>query len=316
MELLQLRYFCTVAQMENMTRAAQLHTIPQPAMSKTISRLEQELGCPLFDRLGKRLRINRAGQAFYQYASAALSQLENGVQAVKELSCLPSGEIRLLVLESSKILPEILSTFRAANPEVQFSLSQHLYSSHGASHISSFPDFDLCISSLPLPFTDASYVPLLDEPILLAVPKEHPLAQRKSVSLGELREESFVGLRPFKSLRQKTDALCSLYGFSPKMVFESDDAATVRGLIGAGLGVAFLPKITWDAAKEPSICLLRIEHPDCRRTLAISWSNQRYLSNTAQRFRDFVASYYKRRFPSAASPAQIASASNEYFKDI
>ena len=104
MELLQLRYFCTVAHYQSVTRAAAELMISQPALSKTIRNLEREVGVPLFERRGKYIQLNRMGELFYSQVRHALNTLDDGVSKLSDMSDAPSGEVHLLVQGASNFL--------------------------------------------------------------------------------------------------------------------------------------------------------------------------------------------------------------------
>ena len=137
MELLQLRYFCTVAQLENISRAATVHQIPQPAMSKTISKLEKELNTQLFTREKNRLRLTKAGKRFFERTAAALQELDG---AVEELSGegVHQDELHLLVTALRGRTAEFLALFRRRYPNVIL----HVSSTPGNQH------YDLCIMGM------------------------------------------------------------------------------------------------------------------------------------------------------------------------
>ncbi|MFQ6389695.1 LysR family transcriptional regulator [Priestia aryabhattai] len=239
MELLQLKYFQVVARLEHISKAAEELYVSQPALSKTISQLEKELGIRLFDRNGKYIKLNRYGKAFCAKVERALKTLEDAKHELKDMSNDPCEEIRLVVLASSHLLPELLSRFREQYPQVRFRLMQHLTNSY------SQPDFDLCISAFPLTTRQVEHTPLLRESILLAVPLDHHLAKQSRVKLNELKNEKFIVLKKGKELRKITDLICKEQNFVPQITFESDDPATVRGLIRAKQGIGFIPEVTW-----------------------------------------------------------------------
>lgn len=239
LELLQLKYFQVVARLEHISKAAEELYVSQPALSKTISQLEKELGIRLFDRNGKYIKLNRYGKAFCAKVERALKTLEDAKHELKDMSNDPCEEIRLVVLASSHLLPELLSRFREQYPQVRFRLMQHLTNSY------SQPDFDLCISAFPLTTRQVEHTPLLRESILLAVPLDHHLAKQSRVKLNELKNEKFIVLKKGKELRKITDLICKEQNFVPQITFESDDPATVRGLIRAKQGIGFIPEVTW-----------------------------------------------------------------------
>jgi DNA-binding transcriptional LysR family regulator len=271
MELLQLKYFQTAARMQHMTKAAHSLHISQPALSKMIASLEAELGTRLFERERKSIRLNEHGKLFLQDASGSVD-----------------AAITLDVRVSSHLLPDLLADFRKECPNAEFQLQQHVLSSVG------MPSFDLCLSDGAAPPKGTTSVCLLEEEIVVAVPADHPLADRDRVRLQELKEESFITLPPGKSLRETTDAFCRLAGFTPRIRFESDDPATVRGLIRAGQGVAFLPVVTWGGSTGPDVVQLRLEESWCKRSISLSWPKERYLMQKAVLFRDFAIRYFSR----------------------
>ncbi|UUZ92796.1 LysR family transcriptional regulator [Paenibacillus sp. P25] len=123
MESLQLRYFRTVARMEHMTKAAQELHIAQPALSKTIARLEEDVGVPLFDRHGGRIRLNTFGKAYLARVEQALNLLEEGRKEVSELAGLEHGSIHLATSTMDR-LSEPLGEFLSLHPEVNFRITQ------------------------------------------------------------------------------------------------------------------------------------------------------------------------------------------------
>ncbi|MCK8489774.1 LysR family transcriptional regulator [Paenibacillus sp. MBLB2552] len=288
MELLQLKYFQTVARMEHMTKAAHSLHISQPALSKTIAALEGELGTELFQRERKTIRLNEQGRMFLQQVDLALEALEDGEQRLRDTNGSASPMVTLDVRVSSHLLPGVLADFRTEYPNAQFNLLQH------ASPLDHRTNFDLCLSDGAVPPAGTEAVSLLEEEILVAVPADHPLAHRERVRLSELREDRFIMLPSGKSLRETTDAFCRLAGFTPRIRFESDDPATVRGLIRAGQGVAFLPAITWSGSTGPDVRLLRLEESWCKRSISLSWPKDRYLKQIAVQFRDFTIQYFAR----------------------
>ena len=126
MDILQLEYFCSAAEMENFTLAAKRHFIPQSAMSITIKRLEKELETQLFNRIGNRIQLNEAGKRFYTHAKACLAEFNNAKECVQTTDE-PCGEIRLLVLEERRTMAELVSQFKEKYPQIRFSVCHHLF---------------------------------------------------------------------------------------------------------------------------------------------------------------------------------------------
>src|SRR2546428_13358678 len=111
MDLLQLHYFRTVARLEHMTRAAEALLIAQPALSQTIARLEDELGVPLFDRLGRRIRLNLFGKAFLERVERVFAELDQGRRELADLVGGEQGRVDLSLGVVLRIFPELLHDF-------------------------------------------------------------------------------------------------------------------------------------------------------------------------------------------------------------
>ena len=184
MDILQLEYFCSAAELENFTAAAKRHMIPQSAMSITIKRLEKELESPLFDRIGNRIQLNENGKKFYIHAKNCLAEFHNAKECV-EAANEPYGMVRLLVLEERRVMAELVAGFRAKYPRIRFSICHNLFEQ---------PSFlyDICVTSSQRTGNDFISTPILTEKMVLAVSTAHPLASRKQVNLEELRNEDFI----------------------------------------------------------------------------------------------------------------------------
>lgn len=287
MDLLQLRYFQTVARLEHMTHAAQELHIPQPALSKTISNLEKKLGHSLFDRRKKNIYLNEYGKIFLESVDKILNELENVQYKLDDLSKKKSGDVKLAVFAASNLIPDILSSFHKLYPNINFSLIQH----NSNSIIEN--DFDLCIStSQDTLNNNYTVIPLIKEEIFLSVPLTHLLAKRNSLKLIEAENDNFISLKKGKELRNITDNFCNFSGFSPNIIFESDDPSTVRELIKSGQGVAFIPEVSWGGTIGDSMKLLHIDEPTCSRTISLIIKNNQYMPQAVSLFRDFIIEYF------------------------
>lgn len=293
MDLLQLKYFQVVAHMEHMTRAAEKLYIAQPSLSQSIAKLEEELGVPLFDRQGRRIHLNQFGRAFLKRVERIFRELDEGKREVADLAGLEEGSIALAVA-STQPLPDLLSGFLSRHPRVRFRLFQQQSLANVVQQLER-GEIDLCISSPPIEKPGITWVPLLTEEIFLLVPAGNPLARRGSIRLIDAANESFISLKPGHGLRDLMDEFCKKAGFVPDVAFEGDESATVRGLVTAGLGVTFVAAQTLPQSLiEQSMVLLRIEEPVCQRTIGLAWLEDRYLSEAARRFQQFVIEYFSR----------------------
>ncbi|WP_134686878.1 LysR family transcriptional regulator [Brevibacillus migulae] len=287
MELLQLQYFLTVARLEHVTEAARSLHVTQSSLSKTIQRLEEDLGVPLFDRIGRKLRLNEFGRRFLHRAERALFELEQGKQELSDLSSPGHGTLELAVTTAST-LPNILREFRKKRPSVQFHVQ--MLTTQEMVTLLQRGEVDFCLSSPPIKGDGIECQIVFIDPILVAVPKGHRLADRSSVSLTELRDEWFVGVKKGYGTRDIVDAVCKSVGFSPKYVYEGDEPARLSTLVESEIGIAFIPSTARYSSEH--VKYLHIENHELEREIALLWNRSRYMSRAALEFREIVVEYF------------------------
>jgi DNA-binding transcriptional LysR family regulator len=285
----QLRYFVAVAEREHVTRAAEAVHVSQPALSRALARLERELGVPLLDRGGRTTRLTEHGRLFLDHARRALAELDTGRRLLDDQRDPGQGEVPLLFLHTlgSWLVPALIGAYRERRPRVAFDLERGGASAMEQRLLSGGSEL---ILTSPRP-TDAAlaWAPLLTEPLLLAVPRDHRLAGRRRVRLEEVAEDPWIGMRPGYGLRTTTDALCARAGFTPQVAFAGEDVVTLRGLVAAGLGVALLPTPrSAGAAIATRAPHLRVADPGCSRTVGLAWHRARYRAPVTEAFRAFV----------------------------
>ncbi|RUT44654.1 LysR family transcriptional regulator [Paenibacillus anaericanus] len=287
MELLQLQYFLAVARLEHVTEAARSLHVTQSSLSKTIQRLEEDLGVPLFDRTGRKLRLNEFGSRFLRRAERALFELEQGKQEISDLSNPEHGTLELAVTTAST-LPNILREFRKKRPDIQFHVQMLTMKEMGT--LLHRGEVDYCLSSPPLQGDDIECEIVFVDPILVAVPKGHRLADRSSVTLAELRNEWFVGVKRGYGTRDLVDSICKSAGFAPKYVYEGDEPARLSALVEAEIGIAFIPSTARNTRED--IKYLQVENHELVREIALLWHRSRYISQAALEFREVVIEYF------------------------
>ncbi|MBE1442816.1 LysR family transcriptional regulator [Paenibacillus sp. OAS669] len=287
MELLQLQYFITVARLEHVTEAARSLHVTQSSLSKTIQRLEEHLGAPLFDRTGRNLRLNEFGSRFLRRAERALFELEQGRQEIGDLSSPEHGTLKLAVTTAGT-LPQILREFRKRRPHIQFHVQ--MLTTQEMVTLLHRGEVDLCLSSPPIQEDDIECQMVYNDPILIAVPKGHRLAERSSVSLKELKDEWFVGVKEGHGTRDLVDSVCQSVGFEPKYVYEGNEPARLSTLVEAGIGIAFMPSTVRNSRED--IHYLQVEDCGLVREIALLWHKGRYISRAAQEFREVVVEYF------------------------
>ena len=286
MELNQLEYFKVLARINHFTQAAQSISVSQPALSRSIAKLEHELGVPLFNRVGKKIKLTQYGQTFLIYVERALQEIANGKQALVNLSEPDQGVVSLSFLHSlgSYLVPVLLSNFKKKYPKIQFNLNQNNSALLTKELIDG--DTDICLCSTLMTTEPLGWVPLCSEELFVIVPSKHPLAKRKNIRLEDIVHEPFITFKPLYGLRLLGDQFFETALIRPKITFEGDEIMTVASLVAANLGVALIPHIP--GLEYLEIVFIPVSAPLCTRPLGIAWNTNNYLSPAARKFQQFI----------------------------
>lgn len=269
----------------NVTRTAEVLGVPQPTVSRRLAALGQALGAPLTVPDGRGVRLTRAAELLADAAERALPVVDAGVRLAREEIEPASGSVVLgfLHLLGRSLVPELLRAYREQAPTARFSLVQgslqDIVDRLGSGEL------DLALLAPVVEDGRLETVVLDRQPIHLSVPAGHRLARRRSVRVAELADEPFVLLEHGYGLRRITDDLCAAAGFTPKVAFEGQESDTVRGLVGAGLGVALLPR--FEPGSPAGVAEVPL-HPPVHRTIGLAWRAGEPLSPAVQAFRDHV----------------------------
>ncbi|RDI64158.1 LysR family transcriptional regulator [Nocardia pseudobrasiliensis] len=287
MDLNSLRQFLVVARLEHLSHAADELRVAQPSLSRTIARLERELRTPLFDRAG-RLRLNDTGKLFRDHVERALGELDAGCRAVGEATTGGFGTVRLA---SETFLTFIgpLAVFKRAHPGVEVELHQIPAAEMPRRLLAQ--DVDLCVASQSIHADGLEAVQLLDEAVWLAVPLDHPLAERNSVTVEELSEESFIAAGAGHWQRKLLDQLFAARGLTPRIVYEGDELSVIGELVKAGLGIGLVPDLAKRSMPSTAAAWIAVDDPHCRRTLTLYWGSGSHLSAAARGLRGTITDW-------------------------
>ncbi|MEW9700626.1 LysR family transcriptional regulator [Paenibacillus sp. SI8] len=285
MELTQLNYFLTVARLRHVTRASESLGITQPALSHSISKLEDELGVPLFERNGRNIIVSRYGKMFAESVERALHELDKGKQAVEECSNSDSGSVSIAYLNilGAELVPKLISGFHQHYPKIRFDLVQgnHTFISNQMEN----GDCDLMISSTKLADT-YEWIPMKTVPLYVVVPHTHRFAQRREISLTELTSEPYIEVKHNCGLKATLETCFNRIGFTPTTSYEAEDLMTVAGFVSAGLGISMLPKT--NGLMLEGLAWLPIKDEGSYCEVGLLQKRGRYLSPAVKRFSDYV----------------------------
>lgn len=284
MELLQLRYFLTVAELLNISHAAKHHRIPQPAMSKTISRLEKELGTPLFDRYKNRLTLTPEGALFYSAVSRSLSGIDGAAQTIDRSDAPLAGELKILVCQHRGTVLDSIIAFKKQYPQVSF---RFYYEEDGLEK----QNFDLCIGTAAPSEEFDSSVCLITEPLLLVMAENHPAA-KKPVRFSDLRQIPFAIISQESSLWQHTRAQCRQAGFEPLVSVTCGDLHCLLRYVASGLAVTLGPAVSWKSLPADGLVFLPTE-PAVSRSTYLYWNSKRVPTKLCTAYQTFLVEYFQ-----------------------
>jgi DNA-binding transcriptional LysR family regulator len=288
MDLQVLRSFQAVAEGTTVTDAAAEAHITQPALSRALNRLADEVGAELLQRIGRNLQPTPAGRVFKEHVDAVLDSYDQGLRAVAEIVDPDAGVVSLAFLHTlgTWLVPRLVTGFRESSPRIRFALHQE----GEAGLVQHLLDntADLIITSDDPGNPLITWNRLLVEPLWLAVPERHRMAQRRRVRLAEVAGDAFIVLKTGYGLRRATETLCRQAGFSPRVGFEGDEVETLRGLVAAGLGVSLLPASSFAGAPEAKADLpiryLQVTDVRAARHIGIARLSARGLPPAPRRF--------------------------------
>ncbi|KUL22285.1 LysR family transcriptional regulator [Actinoplanes awajinensis] len=290
MELRQLTYVEAVARHGGFTRAAERLHVAQSAVSAQIRSLEAELGVALFARTTRRVALTPAGELFVARARRVLAELDGARLELGEITAVVTGRVTVgaTAVLGRYDLPAALARFHDQFPGIALRLRSGLVT--GLLGALDGGELDLVIgpvhSDLP-PRFDA--LPLAEEQLVLALPTGHPLEGPGRITLGELRDESFVCLPEGSGLRWILDDAARTAGFTPRVPFETHSPQSIRELVAAGLGVALLARSVAESDQGPAIVVRALHSAPSHPPIGVIHHRDRPLTPAAQAFRHVLS---------------------------
>jgi DNA-binding transcriptional LysR family regulator len=289
MEVRQLQIFQTLAEELSFTRTAEkVHTV-QSNVTAQIKALEEELGIPLFDRLGRRVILTDAGRNFLPFASQALAAMDQGQRSVQP-GAEPSGPLRIAAPESMLTyrLPEVLRAYRRHFPRVELIFCP--YSNATLALELEAGKLDLAIYAHdPLPSSSIKSIRLRTERVLLLANASHPLASQPRVKPADLAGQNLLLTEAGCSYREKLNRALAQENIRPANVTEFPSVEAIKQCIAVGMGVALLPAIA--VARELRQSHIKALHwagPSLDITIHILWHKDRWISPAMTAFVELV----------------------------
>lgn len=289
MQLNQLRYVVSVAEERRFTRAAARLHVAQPSISSAVAALEQELGAPLFHRDRSAVSLTGAGEVFLPWARQVLADCEAGAAAVRDLMGLRRGRLVLGATPSltTHLLPPVLARFHAAHPGLDITVheagSQDLVERLGKG------EMDLAVVILPVERSWVTSTELMEEELVLAVDRAHPLANRRSIRVAELEKVPLVMFKDGYDLRETTLEACRRAGFTPSVAMQGLEMDGALALAAAGVAAAVVPESV--VAPSSRLRPVRFRGAALKRTVGLASRRDRPFTPGSQAFVDALNSH-------------------------
>lgn len=285
----QLRIFASVAHHLSFTRASEELHLTQPAVSMQIKQLEQAVGLPLFEQLGKKTYLTDAGREFSRYASGITAQLEELDQVVDELKGLKRGRLTIAVASTANyFVPRLLATFCQRHGDA-VSVSLDVTNREQLLRNLAENRNDLVIMGQPPEGMALVTERFLENPLVVIAPPDHPLAGKKHIPLARLREETFLVRERGSGTRSAMERYFAANDLKLATPMELSSNEAIKQGVGAGLGlgVVSLHTLAMELALERLVVLDVVKFPIMRYWYIVYREGKR-LSVVAQSFREFV----------------------------
>ena len=256
LDVRRLRVLREVARCGSLARAADTLSYTPSAVSQQIAALEREAGTVLLERRARGVVLTEAGRTLVEHATAILDLLDAAEAALAELAELKRGRLRMasFATAGATVLPRAVDAFRARHPAIELSVQQASPSESVERLRAGLLDLALVVDLDARPAEGVEVVPLFEDPVQLALHRDHPVAKMADVRLDALKDETWIDVPRLTSGGKVLVRACELAGFEPRVAFESDDYTAIQELVGAGVGVALLPDLAL-CPPHPSVVL-------------------------------------------------------------
>lgn len=300
MNFLHLEYFYVVAKHEHMTNAAKELHMSQPALSRTISSLESELGVRLFDRVGTRIRLNTMGEIYLRYVNQIFKILHEGNMHMQDLACVNTGYVSYSIPESL-FCTEIIKHFVEAHPNATF--MQYNYTTDKIVSELERGTMDFAISFVPIEGTSIVWEELLTDEIGVLVSENHPFAHRTDLTIKDLKDERFVFNSNIADWQKMLILFCNAAGFEPDILFKGDEPYMVGQLIQQNLAIAFIPRFRMHTTENQIVggnVFVPLQNPPTYK-IGIAYVQEHYFSKLTLLLMEQIRAYFNAYGKPAAS---------------
>jgi len=285
-ELRQLEYFQTVCRLKKITLAAEQLHVSQPSITVAIQKMEEELGVTLFTRSQKQMTLTAEGGIFLQRTDSILRSLQNAIQEMHDLQNIPTGKIKLGVppMIGAYLFPPIFTNFKKQYPLIELTIVER--GSVTIKHQLEEGELDLAIFETSHQSAILDSILIITGELLACLPPHHPLSSTAVIKFDALRDEEFILFSEGTYHRQVILNECERNNFTPHVALTTSQLETIRRLVSKGAGISFL--FDFLVRESTDIVVRPLANP-IRLNYGLGWSKEKYLTNAAQTFINFLS---------------------------
>jgi DNA-binding transcriptional LysR family regulator len=254
LDVRRMRVLREVAQRGSFSAAAEALSFTQSAVSQQIAALEREAGAVLVRRSARGVRLTEAGAALVRHTETILARLAEAEAELEAIAGLKGGRLRMAAFESAgaTLMPLAIAAFRERHPGVELSMTMLEPEDAIPQLRAGELDLALTFSALhgPPPDESLDHQHLLDDPMYLVLPQNHPLARKRAVRLADLADEAWIGGPADCECNRLIYRACAAVGYHPRIAFETDDYQAVQGFVAAGVGVSLIAELGLRGIRE------------------------------------------------------------------
>lgn len=283
MELRQLEYFAAICKEMHFSRAAEKLCTTQSNLSQQIKFLENELGLPLFDRIGKRIALTDAGRILLEQSRSIFEHVDYAKRAISDLKRMEGGRLDIGILpgDGDLLFDALLIDFHKTYPKLSISVTEttDVYEQvlDGTR--------DLGVTTVPLkPDESIAVIPLFHEEFALAVRSDHPLAKVKAVPFEQLQELKMVLFGPEHQITKVIQSCCLEKGIAMDNPIVTSTLSTQLSLVEQGIGASILPKLLLDYLNREQIVGVKLLHPTPSQDICIIYRTDKFMGQAAKLF--------------------------------
>lgn len=282
MELTQLQHFLKVAEHRSFTRAADALVMSQPALSRSVAKLEEELGQPLFERRSRSVELTDAGKLLEARARQVFALIEDTRAEISDDGSTGRLRIGAIPTIAPYLLPSILRAFATSHPRCQLTVQEEV--TERLVHQVQQGEVDIALLALPITAKYLEAQALFDEELFLVLPPSHPLATRKKLTIADVQGQPFVLLGEAHCLSDTIVSFCRREQFQPVAVERTSQLTTVQELVALGHGVSLIPAMAREIDTSDRRVYRSLSGDIPKRSIAAVWNPYRFQSRLMQAF--------------------------------